>query len=73
MFISEAVSVMPTRCPICGEPVLLVAELAPAEAMGAVLCGTSMCPRHWSNFAQGMANSHGLSLLRSEESHSLSD
>jgi hypothetical protein len=56
-----------SRCPICGDDALLVADLAPFEAMGVVVHGVSMCARHWSNFAQGMAQSHGLTLLRSEE------
>ena len=59
---------LPTACEICGAPPLFVSELAPYEAMGAVLSGSAMCARHWSNFAQGMAQSHGLTLLRQEES-----
>jgi hypothetical protein len=44
-----------------------VADLAPLEAIAAVRLGAAMCARHWSNFAQGLAQSHGLALLRSEE------
>lgn len=54
-------------CPHCGEPVLLVEDLAPMEQLGAVLAGESMCARHWSNFAQGVANETGLTLLRAED------
>jgi len=58
---------LPTQCVHCGEPVLQVDELAPFEALGAIINGGAMCPRHWSNFAQRMAQSHGLTLLREEE------
>lgn len=58
---------LPGRCAICGERSLYVSELSPAEAVGSVMLFTSMCGRHWSNFAQGIARSHGLTLLREQE------
>jgi len=58
---------LPTRCVICGDPPLFTSELAPLERWGAILNCAAMCARHWSNFAQGIANSHGESLLREEE------
>jgi hypothetical protein len=58
---------LPTRCVHCDGQALLVAELAPAEALAAVLAGGAMCARHWSNVAQMVANSYGLTLLRQEE------
>jgi hypothetical protein len=58
---------LPTQCVHCDGQALLIAELAPAEALAAVLTGGAMCGRHWSNCAQGLANSHGLTLLRRDE------
>lgn len=65
---------LPRQCRHCGEPTLFIAELAPAEALAAVALGSGMCARHWSNFAQGYAQSYGLTLLREDEQlDSLSD
>lgn len=58
---------LPGRCAICGERSLYVSELSPAEAAASVMLFTSMCGRHWSNCAQGIARSHGLTLLREQE------
>lgn len=66
----DELPVLPRECAICGGPVLLVDELAPAEALAAVICGGAMCERHWSNFAQGVGQSHGVTLLRREEARS---
>ena len=66
-------TVLPVGCVHCGDPALKVNELAPWERQAAVWLDAGLCARHWSNFAQGLALSHGLSLLRSEESDSLSD
>jgi len=58
---------LPSECVHCGERALLFDELAPFEKLGAALVVTGMCARHWSNFAQGMAQSQGLTLLRRED------
>jgi hypothetical protein len=58
---------LPRTCVHCDQPALLVSELSPYEGLGAVLNVSGMCARHWSNFAQNMALSHGLTLLRAEE------
>lgn len=63
----DCIESIPTACAICGADVLLVDELAPLEHFAAVSVGAAMCARHWSNFAQRMAQSHGLTLLRQEE------
>jgi hypothetical protein len=64
---------LPTRCAICDGRALQVSELAPLEGMATVVNGAGMCARHWANFAQGIANSYGLTLLRAEEAKSEDD
>lgn len=64
----ECVGLLPASCVICGSrEVLLVDELARLEQWAAVTNGVALCARHWSNFAQAIALSHGLTLLREEE------
>jgi hypothetical protein len=64
---------LPALCSHCGARAVPLEDLAPFEQLASLLAFAGMCGRHWSNAAQEIAQSHGLTLLRAEEAHSSSD